>query len=185
MKTIKRGLPALVAVLALSLLAASPANAARAGSTTLNPNHKLFEGIVDSGYGVKTTGKAKDGKNGIRFPMVSGKADPETGAAKFTHTGGIKLSGPSGSSLTFKNLIIKVRAKNSVVKATANGKKLKFAELNTKKLDINQGKTKFVYSNMKAKVAKPAAKALSMTIGMPDISGATLGKLTSKYVLPK
>ena len=54
-----RALFALVAAVALTLVVASPASAAKLGSSTLKPNHGTFEGFADIGIGVETTGKAK------------------------------------------------------------------------------------------------------------------------------
>ena len=178
-----RALFALVAAVALTLVVASPASAAKLGSSTLKPNHGTFEGFADIGIGVETTGKAKGTDKGLHFPITRGSVDPETGKAKFWHTGGLKFS-YNGMSVEFSDFIVKVAGKKNLIKASIEGGKTRFADLNAKKLDIVQKGTKFTYSNIKVFLAKKGAKLIEKELGLGsdyDLAGIKLGKLTTKF----
>lgn len=181
MKTITtRALLVLVGVAAAALLVAAPASAGKSGGTTLAPNHQTFEGFADIGIGVKTTGKAHTTSGGLHFPVVQAKVDPETGAAKFVHKGGLKFT-YNGMSLKIKNLIVKIGAKNVIKAQMKGGGKVRFADLKINKMNIDQKKNgKFVYSNIRAFVAKPFAKAMTSQTGVQNLDGVKLGKLTTK-----
>jgi hypothetical protein len=174
---------AIVAAIALTLVVASPASAAKAGSSTLQLKKQTFEAFADIGIGVEPTGKAKFNKNGLHIPISSGKVDPETGKAKFVHKGGVEFS-MNGYSISLDNLIAKIASKN-VIKAEVGGGKTRFADLNTKKLDIQEKKNgKFLYSNIKVFIAKKGAKAIEKALHLSsdyDLNGVKLGKLTTKF----
>ena len=174
---------ALVAAIAVTLVVASPASASKLGSSTLKPNHGTFEAFADIGIGVEATGKAKFTDKGLHLPITSGKVDPETGEAKFVHTGGLKFT-YNGMSIDFDNLVVKVAGKKNLIKAETGDGKVRFADLNAKKLDIVQKGTKFTYSNIKVFLAKKGAKAIEKALGLGDaydLGGVKLGNLTTKF----
>jgi len=174
---------ALVAAIAVTLVVASPASASKLGSSTLKPNHGTFEAFADIGIGVEATGKAKFTDKGLHLPITSGKVDPETGEAKFVHTGGVEFS-MNGAAIEFEDLIVKVAGHKNLIKASVGSDKTRFADLNAKKLDIVQKGTKFTYSNIKVFLAKKSAKAIEKALSLSDdydLAGIKLGKLTTKF----
>ena len=179
-----RALFALVAAIAVTLVVASPASASKLGSSTLKPNHGTFEGFADIGIGVETTGKAKGTDKGLHFPITRGSVDPETGKAKFWHTGGLKFS-YNGMSVEFSDFIVKVAGKKNLIKGDIGSGKTRFADLNAKKIDIQEKKDgKLLYSNIKVFLAKKGAKLIEKELGLGsdyDLAGIKLGKLTTKF----
>ena len=90
----------------------------------------------------------------------------------------------NGYSISLDNLIAKVASKN-VIKAEVGSGKTRFADLNTKKLDIQEKKDgKFLYSNIKVFIAKKGAKAIEQALHLSsdyDLNGVKLGKLSTKF----
>lgn len=182
MKSFGRPLASLLALIGLvALVAAIPATAAKiSGKTVLAPKGATLDALADAGVGVTPSGKAKAGNNGISFPIKGGRFDPETGAAKIKHSGGLTFASEH-TSVTVENFTVKIGEKNVLKAEVAGGDKLRLADLNIKKVKIKQsGKNKIVVSNVKATLASKAAKALSATFGLPDLTGAVLGKTTTK-----
>ncbi|MFN8151127.1 MAG: HtaA domain-containing protein [Solirubrobacterales bacterium] len=167
----------LASLLALFLLAAPAANAAKlGGKTVLAPNTDTLDALSAAGVSVAPTGDAKLGKNGLVFPITNGKVDLDKGKAKINHSGGLEFAS-HGTALTLENFTIKVGAKN-VLKAEvagADGAKVRLANLNLKKAKIKEKGNRVVISNVGVSLARTAAKALSQTFGLPNLAGADLG----------
>ena len=177
-----RAVIALAVVSVAALLIAAPASAAKLGGSTLAPTKSTFEALSDIGVTVTPTGKGKETANGLHFPVTGGKVDPETGTAKFVHTGGLQFAMGS-STVDVENFVVKVAGKKNLIKADSGDGKLRFADLNAKKLDIQEKGSKFVYSNIKVFLAKKSAKALASAFNLnkDDLAGLKLGKLTTKF----
>ena len=71
-----RGLFALVAAIAVTLVVASPASAAKAGSSTLQLKKSTFEGFADIGIDVEATGKAKFTKRACTSRSRAARSTP-------------------------------------------------------------------------------------------------------------
>jgi len=184
-KSFLRALGSLAALIGLvGLLAAMPANAAKlSGKTILAPNSESLDALASLGVEVEVYGKAKVGGNGVVFPLVSGKFDPETGATKAVHKGGLTFVG-TDTELTVENFVVKIGDKNVLKASLLDGSKLRLADLDTKKLKIKEKGEKAVVSNVTATLSKKGAKALSETFGIDeDLQGAELGTIKTKIDL--
>ncbi len=173
------GLAAAALVAALMVAASAPAAAKLGGKTTLAPQAATFEALAAAGVTVAPSGDASAGSKGISFPITGGKLNLENLTGKIEHSGGLTLSG-HGASLTVEDFVVKVGSKSVIRASVAGGGKVRLADLDLDKAKVRQNGGKVVISNVKVLLAKRAAAALSATFGLPDLTGADLGKATVK-----
>lgn len=172
---------ALVAAAAVALVAmlgaAASADAKRLGATTLKPNAATFEALSDLGVAVAPTGPAKATKKGIAFPITGAKLDDDL-TGRIAHKGGLKFEGES-AKLKVKNFVVKLGERKAKLFAKAGGNSIRLLDLNLRKAKVrNQGTT---VKGIKAKLAKPAAEALSATFGTEIPKGTPIGKVTVAF----
>jgi hypothetical protein len=72
----------------LALVTSSSAEPVTGGNTLLKPDTGTFEGLADMSIGVDTTGAAKFGNKGAKFPVTGGIVG-EAGKDTIEHKGGI------------------------------------------------------------------------------------------------
>lgn len=180
-----RLLGSLVALLGLvALLAAVPATAAKlSGKTILAPNGETLDALSSLGVEVEPSGDTKVGGNGVVFPVASGRLDPETGAAKIVHEGGLTFVGMD-TELTVESFVVKIGNKNVLKASLPDGGKLRLADLDVSKVKIKEKEDRAVISGVSASLSKKGAKAISETFGIEeDLQGADLGEIKTKIDL--
>jgi hypothetical protein len=174
-------LVALAAGLLAALVLAAPAPAAKlSGKTTLAPKAATFETLADAGVIVTPSGVADAGNKGISFPIAGGKVSLDNLNAKIKHRGGLTFSG-AGTSVTLQGYVLKLGNKN-VIRARIAGAdaKVRLANLDIDNARVRTPGGKAVISNVKVLLAGNAAKALSAIFGLPNLTGANLGKASVK-----
>ena len=164
---------------ALAFAPAAPAAKISGGKTVLQPRTSTFEALADAGVSVAPSGVARANANGIVFPITGGRANPAAPNAKIKHDGGLTFSG-AGTSVTLQDFIVRVGKKNVIDSHAAGGGTVRLADLGLKKAKIKEKGGRVIIAKVKVKLARNAAKALSATFGLPNLTGAQLGKATVK-----
>ena len=164
---------------ALAFAPAAPAAKISGGKTVLQPRASTFEALADAGVSVAPSGVARANANGIVFPITGGRANPAVPNAKIKHDGGLTFSG-AGTSVTLQDFIVRVGKKNVIDSHAAGGGSVRLADLSLNKAKIKEKGGRVIVAKVKVKLAKKAAKALSATFGLPNLTGAPLGKATVK-----
>ena len=178
------GIPLIAATMLIAALALAPAASAAkisGGKTVLKPRASTFEALADAGVTVAPSGVARANANGIVFPITGGRANVDAPNLKIKHDGGLTFSG-AGTSVTLQDYIVRVGKKNVIDSHLAGGDPIRLADLGLGKTKIKQKGGRVIIAKVKVKLARKAAKALSATFGLPNLTGAPLGQATVKVV---
>lgn len=168
---------AVLAVAAVSLGAATTAEAKDLGTTTLKPNVDTFEALADLGVAVTPIGKAEATRRGVAFPITGAKLSQDL-VGKIDHKGGLKFASES-AKLKVKNFQVKIGEEKAKLFAFAGQDKVRLLDLNLDKAKVkNDGKT---VKGVKATLAKAGAEALSATFGTQIDKGTKIGKVTVAF----
>ena len=171
------------ATMAVALVFAGSASAAKLdGKTTLAPKAATFEALAAEGVTVAPVRPATAGGKGISFPITRGNANLDRGKATIRHSGGLRFT-EDDTSLTVKNFVVKLGRKDQIQAKVPGAGKVRLADLDISKAKIKESRRKIEVSRVKVLLAKQAAEALSATFGLPDLTGAVLGKATVKVKL--
>ena len=180
------GIPLIAATALVAALALAPAASAAkisGGKTVLKPRASTFEALADAGVTVAPSGVARANANGIVFPITGGRANVDAPNAKIKHDGGLAYSG-AGTSVTLQDYIVRVGKKNVIDShlAGSSAEMPVLTDLGLGKAKIKQKGGRVIVAKVRVRLARKAAKALSATFGLPNLTGAPLGRATVKIV---
>ena len=176
------GVGAVAMIAMLAFVPAASAAKISGGKTVLQPKASTFEALADAGVTVAPSGDARANANGIVFPITGGRANPAAPNAKIKHDGGLTFSG-AGTAVTLQDYIVRIGKKNVIDSHVAGGGgAVRLADLGLGKAKIKEKGGRVIVGKVKVKLARKAAKALSATFGLPNLTGAPLGKATVKIV---
>jgi len=177
----RSGIGATLAIAAASLLAASPAIAAKdpleGGKTTIEPSKRVAKALSKAGVRVKPIGRAKSSSSGFKFPVSGGELISGEAEGTIRHKGGLRLQRAKDKT-NFKNPVVEL-GKTNVVRVAAvtsgNKKKTKLFKLKLKQAKIVRKEFATKITNVKAKLTTATANLLRADYGLKFKSGDTFG----------
>jgi hypothetical protein len=160
----------------LALVTSSSAEPVTGGNTLLKPDTGTFEGLADMSIGVDTTGAAKFGNKGAKFPVTGGIVG-EAGKDTIEHKGGIAFFREGGASVKVSKLVIVLGNNKGKVFGKSDG-----AELTFLKLDLSESEGSGVPGSIRiegaqAALTKQSAAVLSEAFDADIQRGVPLGEL--------
>jgi Htaa len=177
---LKRVLPAALVAGALALAPATNADPVSGGKTVLKPDADTFEALADMSIGVETTGAAKDGKNGLSFPITGGDVK-EGPKGEIDHKGGIAFFTEGGGSVKFSKFAVKIGKNKTKVFAKSDKATVRFFDLDLSDATISgSAGTNLKIKGAEATLAKQGAQVMSDVFNFPFKKGIPLGSVTVK-----
>jgi len=167
---------AVAAGVSLALVAASSAEPVNGGKTVLMPNQETFEALSDVGINIDTTGAAKFGGKGIKFP-VSGGIVGEAGKDTIEHKGGLLLSRDEGEAVKLSKLVVVLGDEKGKVFARSDHAELAFLKLDLSDADQSGVPGSISIKGADASLTKQSAAVLSEVFGENIRRGFAVGEL--------
>ncbi len=175
-------IPAGIAIASLALATASSADRVADGKTVLKLDDDTFQGFAEQGIGLKTTGAAKDNKNGYVFPMEGGRVN--TGPkGEIEHRGGLKFFALNGISVKASKFTARIGKRNVRVYAKSRQSEMRFLDLDLSDARIGGSLGANLRIEGEATLAKQAAEVLSDSFEMSFPKGADIGVLNIKALM--
>ena len=160
----------------LALVAPSSAEPVNGGKTVLVPNQDTFEALSDVGIVIDTTGAAKFGGKGIKFP-VSGGIVGEAGKDTIEHKGGLLLSRGEGEAVKLSKLVVVLGGEKGKVFAKSDHAELAFLKLDLSAAEQSGVPGSISIEGADASLTKQSAAVLSEVFAEDIRKGFAVGEL--------
>lgn len=160
----------------LGLVASSSAEPVTGGKTLLKPDQDTFEALADMSIGVDTTGAAKFGNKGAKFPVTGGIVG-EAGKDTIEHKGGIAFFREGGASVKVSKLVVVLGDEKGKVFGKSDGAELTFLKLDLSDAEQSGVPGRINIEGAAASLTKQSAAVLSEAFDADIRKGVPVGEI--------